>query len=96
MTKDDIIRILRANLPDLRRDYHVSTLGLFGSFVRGEQRKRSDVDLLVEFDETPDLIRYIQLENHLTKLVGRKVDLVMKDALKPVIGMFVLKEVAGL
>jgi uncharacterized protein len=61
--------------------------------VRGEQRKRSDVDLLVEFEECPDLIRYIQLERYLGKIVGRKVDLVMRDSLKPVIGMFILREV---
>ena len=96
MDKETIIAILRERLPELRRDYSVTYLGLFGSYVRGEQRKRSDVVLLVEFEKCPDLIRYIQLENYLTKIIGRKADLVMKNALKPTIGMFILREVEPL
>jgi len=96
LDKETIIAILRERLPELRRDYSVTYLGLFGSYVRGEQRKRSDVDLLVEFEVTPGLFRYIELEQHLTSLVGRKVDLVMKNALKPTIGIFILREVEPL
>jgi len=96
LDKETILAILREHLPELRRDYHVSYLGLFGSYVRGEQRKRSDVDLLVEYSQCPDLIRYIQLENYLAKLIGRKVNLVMKSALKPTIGIFILREVQNI
>jgi predicted nucleotidyltransferase len=92
-TKEEIIRILRERLPELKAEYHIIYLGLFGSFVRGEQTKRSDVDLLVEFGESMDLFKYIELEHRLSKIVGRKVDLVMKDVLKPVIGIFILREV---
>jgi uncharacterized protein len=52
-TLDDVLRTLRAHLPELREDYGVRTLGVFGSYVRGEQRPRSDLDLLVEFDTRP-------------------------------------------
>ncbi len=93
MSKEEIIQILQTNLNDLQLDHNVRTLGLFGSFVRGEEKTRSDVDILVAFTKTPGLFGYIALENHLSKLLGRKVDLVMQDALKSAIGRRILSEV---
>lgn len=90
---DEIIRILRRELPQLRERHKVSSLGVFGSYVRGEQRKKSDLDILVEFENTPGLIKFMGLENELSDRLGVKVDLVMKDALKPRIGKRVLAEV---
>jgi predicted nucleotidyltransferase len=89
-------RILRAHLPTLRERYAITSLGLFGSYVRGEQKKKSDLDLLVEFERAPSLFRYIELEDHLSDLVGIKVDLVMKKTLKPHIGRYILAEVVAL
>ena len=77
----------------LRKKFKVKEIGLFGSYVRGEQKEISDVDILVEFEETPTLLEFVELENYLTELLGVKVDLVMKRALKPTIKEFVLKEV---
>lgn len=86
--------ILQSNLPELRQRYGVQSLGLFGSYVRGEQRPGSDLDLLVEFDNRPlTLLQFIALENHLSDLLGVKVDLVEKETLKPAIGRHILKEV---
>ncbi len=84
---------MREHLPELRRDYNVSYLGLFGSYVRGEQRQRSDVDLLFDVEGPMGLFRYVELENRLSRIVGRKVDLVMRGSMKPVIGIFVRREV---
>jgi predicted nucleotidyltransferase len=53
----------------------------------------SNLDLLVEFGEPPSLLKFIALERHLSNLIGFKVDLVMKDVLKPAIGRHVLGEV---
>jgi predicted nucleotidyltransferase len=93
-TLDDVLRTLRVHLPELREHYGVRTLGVFGSYVRGEQRPRSDLDLLVEFDARPlTLIHVIALEQHLSDLLGVKVDLVEKKALKPAIGRHILQEV---
>lgn len=89
-------RILRSHLPALRERYAVTSLGLFGSYVRGEQKKRSDLDLLVEFERAPSLFKYGELEDHLSDLVGIKVDLVMKKTLKPYIGRQILSEVVPL
>jgi predicted nucleotidyltransferase len=89
---DDLIRKLRDHLPELSRDYHVESLGVFGSHVRGEQDEGSDLDVLVTFSETPGLLAYIELENYLSDVLGVKVDLVMKSALKPRIGARILQE----
>jgi len=68
-------------------------LGIFGSYVRDEDKPGSDLDLLVEFQEPPTLFEFIRLENELSTLLGVNVDLVMKSALKPAIGRRILEEV---
>ncbi len=87
-----IIERLRQHLPRLAEQYHVRSLGVFGSYVRHEQRSGSDLDVLVTFDEPPSLLQFIQLEHELTDTLGVKVDLVMRDALKPTIGQRILRE----
>ena len=89
----ELARRLRAALPELREAYGVRNLGLFGSCVRGEARKSSDIDLLVGFDQTPGLLKFVELEQYLSDLLGVKVDLVMEGALKPRIGERILSEV---
>jgi uncharacterized protein len=88
-----ITSTLRQHLPALAEKYRVKSLGVFGSYVRRQQRSDSDLDLLVDFDEPPGLLKFIELENYLTDLLGVKVDLVMQDALKPMIGERILSEV---
>jgi predicted nucleotidyltransferase len=92
-TKEKISSLLQTELPTLMAQYHVASLGMFGSYVRDEQHEGSDLDLLVTFSKTPGLLLYIELENYLSDLLGVKVDLVMKDALKPNIGERILREV---
>ena len=94
MTEFERIMIeIRKNMPYLQEKYNVRSLGIFGSYVGGEQRKRSDVDILVEFEEPVSLLEFMSLERRLSELVGKKVDLVMKTALKPKIGERILEEV---
>lgn len=81
-TLDDIKRTLRAEMPYLRERYHVDRLGICGSFVRGDQTDVSDVDLLVTFSETPDLLEFVNLKRHLEEVLKRDVDLGMPTALK--------------
>ena len=87
---------LSKELPILREKYGVESLSLFGSYVRGEERPDSDVDILVTFHDTPGLLRFIDLENHLAELLEKKVDLVSKNALKPAIGRRVLAEAVAI
>ena len=80
-------------MPELTSNYAVQSLGLLGSYIRGEQKGRSDLDLLVDFGRVPTLFQFIRLENDLMKKLGLKVDLVMKSALKPKLGQQILREV---
>ena len=89
-TLNQLLSHLRASLPDLIVRYQVASLGVFGSYVRGEDQPGSDLDLLVEFLEPPSLFGFIRLENELSDLLGVKVDLVMKSVVftKPSWGIF--------
>ena len=87
-----LVELLRQQLPLLSERYRVESLGVFGSYVRHEQRPDSDLDVLVTFRETPGLLKFIELENYLSDVLGVKIDLVMKDALKPHIGRQILNE----
>ena len=86
------LEILHEQMPMLAERYSVETLEVFGSYVRDEQKKDSDLDILVTFKEEPSLLTFIAIENYLSDLLGVKVDLVMKDSLKPVIGQSILRE----
>ena len=90
---DEYKKILVAHQEELARNFHVRSLGLFGSRLRGEQREDSDLDILVTFSSTPGLLRFSGLRYHLSDLLGVKVDLVMREALKPGIRERILREV---
>lgn len=83
MNRDEVLRILSDHRDDLRREYGVRSLALFGSAVRNEASGESDVDLLVEFDRPIGLFHLIATEQHLEDLLGAKVDLVLRRAVLP-------------
>ncbi len=89
---EKILEVLRQQIPMLVERYGVETLEVFGSYVRSEQKKDSDLDVLVTFKEDPSLLTYIAIENYLSDLLDIKVDLVMKDSLKPKTGQQILRE----
>ncbi|MEI8166587.1 MAG: nucleotidyltransferase family protein [Chloroflexales bacterium] len=72
--------------------YHIAELGIFGSYIRNEQRPESDLDVLVAFSETPSLFTLVALEDDLSALLQIKVDLVVKTALRPRIATHILRE----
>ncbi|MBE0618041.1 MAG: nucleotidyltransferase family protein [Proteobacteria bacterium] len=90
---DDLLSRLRQEMPRLREEHSVRSLGVFGSFVRGEQTRGSDLDVLIEFERAPGLLGFLDLERELSALLGVPVDLVQKEALKPAIGRRILEEV---
>jgi len=92
-TKEEILKILEKELPYLKERFNVKTIGIFGSYVRGEQKKESDIDILVEFQKPVGFFEFIELEDYLSEKLGIKVDLVTPDALKPLIKPRILKEV---
>ena len=83
---------LKNQMPLLSKQYRVKSMSLFGSYVKGQEKSESDLDILVEYTELPGLIKYIELENRLSDLLGIKVDLVIQDSLKPRIEESVLGE----
>lgn len=88
-----IVGTLKQYKRELAEDYMVGEIGVFGSYVRGEEKNRSDVDILVEFEETPDLFKFLELERYLERLLGLKVDLVRKKALREELKDTILSEV---
>jgi hypothetical protein len=93
MGKTEIIKITKSNKLEIESRYGVQRLGLFGSFVKERQRKKSDVDILVTFNRDIDLFEFLDLREFLEKKLGTKVDLVMATALKPTISKRILAEV---
>ena len=89
---DEIKSVLARHKNDLKIKYNVKKIQIFGSYVRGENKENSDLDILVEFEKPISLIKFLQLENYLSNILGIKVDLVMKKSLKPYIKKQALKE----
>ena len=89
---DNIITKLQAELPKIKSQYNVTTLEVFGSYVRHEEKTNSDLDILVSFSKAPSLFKFIELEDYLSEILGVKVDLVMKSSLKPNIGRRIISE----
>jgi predicted nucleotidyltransferase len=64
------------------KEFNPVNVGIFGSFARGDNRKDSDIDILVKFKEPPSLLTLIKLENDLSEIIGTKVDIVTTGALR--------------
>jgi predicted nucleotidyltransferase len=88
-----VIGELRRLQPELRTRYPIREMGVFGSWVRGEQTDDSDLDVLVDLDDGITLIDFVGLQLALADALGMRVDLVMKEGLKPRIGERILSEV---
>jgi len=89
---NEIREILKQQKEFLKKKYKIKEIGIFGSYVRGEQTYTSDVDILVEFYEIPDFLTFLEIERFLEELLGVKVDLVRKSALRKEIYEQVLQE----
>ncbi len=90
-----IKEILTNHKKDINERYGVKEMGIFGSYVRGDEKRGSDLDVLVEFDDDAriGLLKFIEMENYLSDLLRIKTDLVEKSTLKPRIGKYILNEV---
>lgn len=95
-TLDEIKAILAKHKDELIKKYNIKEIGIFGSLVRGNQNIRSDIDILVEFNEVPDVFLLIDLEDDFKRLLHKKVDLVRKSAIRPELREEVSKEVVYL
>ena len=94
--KNDIKKTILSLRDNLRNKYYIKTLALFGSYARGEETNSSDIDILVDFDTTPDLLTFIELEEFLSDKLKRNVDLVPLRKLKESIKKQILDEAIAL
>ncbi|MBI5754213.1 nucleotidyltransferase family protein [Candidatus Peregrinibacteria bacterium] len=94
MTKElkTYLSLISQNIKDLEKEFGVSKIAIFGSTARGDSTKKSDIDVIVELNKEIGLFAFIKLENHLRKILGKKVDLATKASLKPAIKKSILKE----
>ncbi|MDD4909119.1 MAG: nucleotidyltransferase family protein [Candidatus Omnitrophica bacterium] len=89
--------VISKHKPVLYSKFKVKELAVFGSYVRGENKKTSDLDMLVEFSGPVGFLAFMELEEYLRHLLKvRKIDLVSKKALKPIMGRSILKEAVPL
>ena len=95
-TMEKIKETLATHKEGLTVRFKVKELGIFGSYVRGEEKETSDIDILVEFEEPVSLLGLVSLENHLSDLFGVKVDLVPKGEIRPELKEKIIKEVVYL
>lgn len=84
--------ILVQHKPELAERYGVKEISIFGSYARGEQTEESDLDVLVEFYNVPGLLRFIELEDYLSNLLGVRVELVRKRAIREELREQILQE----
>lgn len=91
-TIEEIKKVIGNYKPIIEKQFKVKEMAIFGSYIRNEQEDKSDIDILVEFYEPIGFFTFIDLEEYLEKILGIKVDLVSKNALKPKIGEYILQE----
>jgi predicted nucleotidyltransferase len=89
---DEIKELIEQHKPELKRQFHVDKIGVFGSYARDTQKKRSDIDFLVTFDADISLFARVDLNIYLMELMGRKVDVIPHDNLRPELREYVLKD----
>lgn len=93
-TFQEIKKILTENKEKIRGNYKVKRLGIFGSYVRGDQREDSDVDILVTFEEPISLLKLVNFENYLQDITGTKVDVIPEKSIRPELRENILNEVS--
>jgi uncharacterized protein len=94
--KEEILKIIREVREDLREQYKVKEIGVFGSVMRAEEKETSDIDVLVEFEDGADLFDLVGLGFFLEEKLNQKIDVVPKRALREELKEGILKEVAYL
>jgi len=88
----EIIKIMKEHKEELKKKYKIKEIKIFGSYARGEQKERSDIDIIVDFEETLTLIELIRLEEEIERILGIKVDLLTEESISPFIKPYI-KEV---
>jgi len=93
---EEIKEVIEQHRAELKSQFHVEKIGVFGSYARCDQKKRSDVDFLLTFDKDISLFDHVDLTIYLKELMGRKVDVIKHDNLRPELRKYVLKDLVYL
>jgi len=93
-SKEEILEFLDKNYVTITKNYHLTKLGIFGSFARGEQQAESDVDVIIEIEDGTKNIHDLKssLRAYLTHSFGRSVDIAREKYLKPYVKDIILKD----
>lgn len=90
---ESILNILKINEKRIRSDFRVKEIAIFGSIVKGKQKKKSDIDILIDFEKGYKIFdNYMELKFFLEEILGTKVDLVIKTAIRDEIKDYILSE----
>jgi len=89
---EEIKELLTKHKEKIKEKYKVKEIGVFGSYLKGEQKEKSDLDILVDFEEPVSLLGLVKVENYLSELLGIKVDLVPKKDVRPELKEIILNE----
>ncbi len=92
MKRDEILTAIRSLSDTIKKNYHAEVIGLFGSYARGEEKASSDIDVLVRFDDKADLFDFVGLSIFLEEKLGREVDVVPHDTVRPELKEIIFKE----
>lgn len=92
-TLSKIVKSVMLIKADLKTTYGIKRVGIFGPYRHGRATNKSDLDILVEFSKAPTIFQFVEIERHLSRDLGVKVDLVTPKALKPLMKKEVLREV---
>ncbi len=83
LTKEEVIKVIKKELPYLKSTFGVKRIGLFGSYSKGLQREDSDVDIIVEF-EKPIGLKFVELTDYIENILGKKVSLLTPEGIKSI------------
>ncbi len=93
MKKDEILNFLKNHKQEMLKNYGVTKIGLFGSYIRGEERNNSDIDIAVEIESKNKFRSFFSLKYYLEKNLKKSVDLGIESTLKPIAKTYIKKEI---
>jgi predicted nucleotidyltransferase len=94
LMREETLEILKKDLPIMKTVFGVKRIGIFGSYSKGTQRDDSDIDLIVEF-ERPIGLKFIELSDHIEKLLGKKVDILTPACINSIRVKKVAEDIKG-
>jgi len=93
---ENLIKKIKEHQKELEKKFGIIEIKIFGSYVKNQQTPKSDLDIIVEFKETPGFIKFMKIEEYLSSLLGVKVDLLTREGISPYIRKYIEKEMISL